>query len=254
MAKIISICNQKGGVGKTTSAINISAALAHYQRRVLLVDMDPQGNASQGLGFDISLLNKCVLDVLNDKQHIKKVIKKTDVPNLDLLPSKLKLASMDDLDSASNKYFILKDCLSLILDQYDYIIIDCPPSFGFLTLNALVASNTVLIPVQCEYFAMAAISQMLATISKIQATLNSCLSIEGFLLTMYDAKTNLDTEITIQVRSLFKENTFLTQIPRNISIPESNQRGEPVIVYRPTSSGALAYLSLAKEIIDHETI
>lgn len=252
MAKIISICNQKGGVGKTTSAINISAALAHFSRRVLLVDMDPQGNASQGLGFDISLLNKCVLDVLNDEQSIKKVIKKPVLPNLDLLPSKLKLASMDDLDSSENKYYILKNCLSKIDDQYDYIIIDCPPSFGFLTLNSLVASNTVIIPVQCEYFAMAAISQMLATISRIQASLNSSLSIEGFLLTMYDAKTNLDTEITIQVRSLFKENTFLTQIPRNISIPESNQKGEPVTTYRPTSSGALAYFSLAKEIIDHE--
>ena len=148
MAKIISICNQKGGVGKTTSAINISAALAHYSRRVLLVDMDPQGNASQGLGFDISLLSKCVLDVLNDGQNIKKVIKRTGVENLDLLPSKLKLASMDDFDSASNKYYILKDCLSLVEDDYDYIIIDCPPSFGFLTLNALVASNTVIIPVQ----------------------------------------------------------------------------------------------------------
>ena len=252
MAKIISICNQKGGVGKTTSAINISAALAHFGRRVLLVDMDPQGNASQGLGFDISLLNKCVLDVLNDDQSIKKVIKKTLIPNLDLLPSKLKLASMDDLDSSSNKHFILRNCLSKIDDQYDYVIIDCPPSFGFLTLNSLVASNTVIIPVQCEYFAMAAISQMLAAISRIQSSLNPSLSIEGFLLTMYDAKTNLDTEITIQVRSLFKENTFLTQIPRNISIPESNQKGEPVTTYRPTSSGALAYFSLAKEIMDHE--
>ena len=139
MAKIISICNQKGGVGKTTSAINISSALAHNGRRVLLVDMDPQGNASQGLGFDISLLTKCVLDVLNDDQSIKKVIKKTNWENLDLLPSKLKLASMDDLDSSSNKYHILKDCLMKIEDQYDYIIIDCPPSFGFLTLNSLVA-------------------------------------------------------------------------------------------------------------------
>ena len=253
MAKIISICNQKGGVGKTTSAINISSALAHNGRRVLLVDMDPQGNASQGLGFDISLLTKCVLDVLNDDQSIKKVIKKTNWENLDLLPSKLKLASMDDLDSSSNKYHILKDCLMKIEYQYDYIIIDCPPSFGFLTLNSLVASNTVIIPVQCEYFAMAAISQMLATISRIQSSLNPSLSIEGFLLTMYDAKTNMDTDITIQVRSLFKENTFLTQIPRNISIPESNQRGEPVTAYRPTSSGALAYFSLAKEIIYHET-
>jgi len=160
---------------------------------------------------------------------------------------------MDDLDSSSNKYHILKDCLMKIEDQYDYIIIDCPPSFGFLTLNSLVASNTVIIPVQCEYFAMAAISQMLATISRIQSSLNPSLSIEGFLLTMYDAKTNMDTDITIQVRSLFKENTFLTQIPRNISIPESNQRGEPVTAYRPTSSGALAYFALAKEIIDHET-
>lgn len=252
MAKIISICNQKGGVGKTTSAINISAALAHNKRRVLLVDMDPQGNASQGLGFDISLLNNCVLDVLNDGENIKDVIKKTKVEGLDVLPSKLKLASFDDLDSSSDRFFVLKECLRKVDNDYDYIIIDCPPSLGFLTLNALVASNSVIIPVQCEYFAMAAISQMLASISKIQANLNSSLGIEGFLLTMYDAKTNLDTEISVEVRSLFKENTFLTQIPRNISIPESNVRGEPVTVYRPTSSGALAYFALAKEIIDHE--
>lgn len=253
MARIISICNQKGGVGKTTSSINISSALAHYNRKVLLVDMDPQGNASQGLGVDISMLNKCILDVLNGNEAIDKVMLSTKVDNLYLLPSKLKLASLDDLDNETEGRFnILKDVIDKVKDRFDYIIIDCPPSLGFLTYNALVASNTVLIPVQCEYFAMAAISQMLASISNIQNYLNPSLSIEGFLLTMYDSKTNLDTDIAMEVRDLFKENTFHTKVPRNISVPESNMRGEPVTVYRPTSSGALAYFAVAKEIMDRE--
>ncbi|MCR5505714.1 MAG: AAA family ATPase [Bacilli bacterium] len=254
MAKIIAIANQKGGVGKTTTAINLSAALAHFNRRVLLIDMDPQGNASRGLGVDISLINKCVFDVLLGDTNINKIIRKTPQKTLDLLPSKLSLASIElgQADLGDEPYSLLKKALENIKKDYDYFIIDCPPSLGILTMNALTAANTILIPVQCEYFAMEAVTRMLASITQVQTNYNPDLGIEGFLLTMYDAKTRLGTEISAQIRGLFKENTFLTQIPRNISVPESNMHGLPVTIFRPSSSGALAYFSLAKEVMDHE--
>ncbi len=251
--KIIAVANHKGGVGKTTTAINLSAALAHFGRHVLLVDIDPQGNSSRGLGVDVTLINKSIFEVLSGTVDISSAIKKTMMKNLELLPSKLMLASIDTtFGSMVDPYMALKRKLDSLDNRYDYVIIDCPPSLGVLTINALNAANTVLIPVQCEYFAMEAVSTILATISNVQASTNKELGIEGFLMTMYDAKTTLGTEIASQVRGLFKENTFLTQIPRNVSIPESNVKGLPVTIYRPSSSGALAYFSLAKEVIDHE--
>lgn len=255
MTKIIAIANQKGGVGKTTTAISLSSSLAHFNRKVLLLDMDPQGNSSRGVGTDVSILSRNIYDALLKGYDINKIIKKTPMKNLDLIPANLKLASTESEIGMMNKqpYFLLKDTIAALKKDYDYIIIDCPPSLGLLSINALVASDSVLIPVQCEYFAMEAVAQILATISRLQADYNPNLVIEGFLLTMYDSRTRLGTEISTQVRGLFKENTFLTQIPRNVSLPEASARGIPITLYRPSSSGSLAYLSLAREVIDHET-
>jgi len=254
MPKIIAVANQKGGVGKTTTAISLAASLAHFDRRVLLLDMDPQGNSSRGYSIDITLINKSMYDVLVRDADINKVVRKTMIKNVDILPANLKLASTDAEvnNHVANPFFLLKNAINKLHKHYDYIIIDCPPSLGLLNINALVAASSVIIPVQCEYFAMEAVAQILSSISKIQTSYNKELQIEGFLLTMYDSRTRLCVEVSTQVRGLFKENTFLTQIPRNISLPESSARGLPITLYRPFSAGSLAYLNLAKEILEHE--
>ena len=251
MAFIISIANQKGGVGKTTTAINLSAVLAK-NNKVLLIDMDPQGNASRGLGIDILSLRKTVYDVLLSNYPLERAINIDNGCNVDILPSNLHLASLDadlQVNHINEPFYLLKNALAKLKRNYDYIIIDCPPSLGLLSINSLVASNSVIIPVQCEYFAMEAVAAILSTIRKIQNSYNNDLKIEGFLLTMYDSRTSLCTEISQQVRGLFKENTFSTVIPRNISLPEASARGEPVTNFRPSSQGSMAYLSLAREIL-----
>ncbi|MCR5349055.1 MAG: AAA family ATPase [Bacilli bacterium] len=255
MTRIIAIANQKGGVGKTTTSINLSAALAHLKRNVLLVDMDPQGNAGRGLGIDISLLEHTVYDALMGTKNAKDVIQKTDIEGLSALPANLRLASLEASlykEPVEEPFALLGKALEPVLGSYDYVIIDCPPSLGLLSINAMACANSVLIPVQCEYFAMEALAAILSSISNIQNQWNPKLRIEGFLLTMYDARTQLGTEIASEVRRLFKENTFLVSIPRNQSVSESQARQMPVTSFRPTSQGAVAYFSLAREVIDHE--
>ena len=245
MTRVISVANQKGGVGKTTTAINLSSALAQNGKKVLLVDFDSQGNATRGLGLQVTQMPLTVFDAVTNSTDINLIIKRSKVSNLDIVPANLRLASLDTY------FYLLKDCLSKIKEKYDFILIDCPPSLGLLCLNALVASDSVLIPVQCEYFAMEAVASILSSITKIQKDYNPSLKIEGFLLTMYEANTSLCTEVAQQVRGLFKENTFLTSIPRNISIPEASAHGEAVTTYRPSAKGSVAYFALAREILDY---
>ena len=255
MARVIAIANQKGGVGKTTTAINLSSGLTKFGKKVLLLDMDPQGNAGYGVGIDSGSAEKTMLGVLRKDYPAKEAIVPTAFGQLDMIPSNLTLASLEASlfqQPVEHPFLLLKEAMGDVQSSYDYIIIDCPPSLGLLSLNALAFSNSVLIPVQCEYFAMEAVAAILSTISQVQKGENPDLKIEGFLLTMYDSRTQLGTEIATEVRKLFKENTFLVSIPRNQSVAESQARQQPVTAFRPSSSGAQAYFSLAREVLDHD--
>jgi len=255
MGKIIAIANQKGGVGKTTTAINLACSLAKYGRSVLLIDLDPQGNCSRGIGVDASLLKYTVADFILGEVPFEKALRKTSDEKVRLLPSNLDLAAFESrcsLKGISPEITLLRDAMANSKDQFDYVLIDCPPSLGFLSLNALTASNEVLIPVQCEYFAMEAVAQVLSSINNIRMTTNPTLDILGFLLTMYDNRNKLSTEVTSEVMSTFNEKAFITRIPRNITLAESQVVGKPAYIYKPKASGSLAYMSLAREIIADE--
>jgi len=251
LGKIISIANQKGGVGKTTTSINLGACLAYIGKKVLIVDIDPQGNATSGAGIDKGDVNECVYDVLVDDTDIKKVIQETTVENLSVVPSTIQLAGAEiELVPTISREVRLKRALDEVRDQFDFILIDCPPSLGLLTINALTASDSVLIPVQCEYYALEGLSQLLNTVRIVQKHLNQDLMIEGVLLTMLDARTNLGLQVIQEVKKYFQNKVYQTVIPRNIRLSEAPSHGQPIIIYDPRSRGAEVYLELAKEVAE----
>ena len=261
MGKIIAIVNQKGGVGKTTTSINLSASLGVLDKKVLLVDLDPQGNATTGVGVDKNDISSSIYEVLTKKETIENSIIKTKSKNLWLLPAYLNLAGVDmelielerkakETGEKFNRVVRLKEELGKVRENFDFILIDCPPSLGILTTNALAAADSVLIPVQCEYFALEGIMQLLNTIMLAQKSLNPNLEIEGVLLTMLDSRTNLGIEVVDDIRKFFKEKVYNTIIPRLIRLTEAPSHGEPIIAYDPKSRGSAAYLNLAKEVIE----
>ena len=257
MGKIISLVNQKGGVGKTTTSINLSSSLAFLGKKVLLVDLDSQGNATTGVGINKGDIDKSMYEVLKGEVDIKNAILKTDYYGLYVVPASINLAGLDiELleKSRTEESFVkgaqLKQQLDKIKDSFDYIILDCPPSLGLITTNALTASNSAMIPVQCEFYALEGITQLLRTIMLVQKGLNPNLNIEGVLLTMLDSRTNLGFEVVEEIRKFFKEKVFNTIIPRLVRLTEAPSHGEPIIVYDPKSRGAEAYINLAKEVID----
>ncbi|MBO5138777.1 MAG: ParA family protein [Bacilli bacterium] len=257
MGKIISLVNQKGGVGKTTTSINLSASLAVLGKKVLLIDLDPQGNTTTGVGINKADIERSVYDVLIDNCSIEDALIKTKYKGLYVLPATINLAGIDIelLEKSQNtpgfsKGSQLKRHLDSISANFDYMIIDCPPSLGLITTNALTASNSVIIPVQCEFFALEGIMQLLNTVMLAQKTLNPTLEIEGVLLTMLDSRTNLGFEVVDDIRKYFKEKVYNTIIPRLIRLTEAPSHGEPIIAYDPKSRGSEAYLNLAKEVIE----
>nr|WGD58023.1 sporulation initiation inhibitor protein Soj [Bacillus subtilis]WGD83965.1 sporulation initiation inhibitor protein Soj [Bacillus subtilis]WGD94615.1 sporulation initiation inhibitor protein Soj [Bacillus subtilis] len=250
MGKIIAITNQKGGVGKTTTSVNLGACLAYIGKRVLLVDIDPQGNATSGLGIEKADVEQCVYDILVDDADVIDIIKATTVENLDVIPATIQLAGAEiELVPTISREVRLKRALEAVKQNYDYIIIDCPPSLGLLTINALTASDSVVIPVQCEYYALEGLSQLLNTVRLVQKHLNTDLMIEGVLLTMLDARTNLGIQVIEEVKKYFRDKVYKTVIPRNVRLSEARpSHGKPIILYDPRSRGAEVYLDLAKEV------
>ncbi len=249
MGKIISVANQKGGVGKTTTTVNLSTILAKKGKKVLLIDTDPQGNATSGLGVskDVEL---SVYDILIGDTEFDETLQETAIKNLKVCPSNISLAGAEvQLVSMMSREQRLKTKLDKIKDQYDYILIDCPPSLGLITLNAFTASDSVLIPVQCEYFALEGLGQLLNTVNLVKKHLNKNLEIEGALLTMYDARTNLSNQVVKEVKKYFEDKVYKTVIPRNVRLSEAPSYGMPITVYDPRSKGAKAYEKFAKELL-----
>ncbi len=251
MGKVIAIANQKGGVGKTTTAVNLSACLGKKGKKTLLIDIDPQGNSSSGLGVDPREVEFSVYDCIINDVDMDEVITKTEFDNLWICPSNINLAGAElELVTKAEREFVLKKAISKIKDDYDFILIDCPPSLGLITLNSFAATDSVLVPIQCEYYALEGLSQLTNTIKMVKKALNPELALEGVLLTMFDARTNLSIQVVDEVKKFFREKVFVTVIPRNVRLSEAPSFGQPIIEYDKNSRGAESYSQLADEVIE----
>ena len=250
MGKIISIANQKGGVGKTTTTINLAAALGEAGKKVLIIDMDPQGNTTSGVGIDKNDLDDTIYELMLGDCSINECIVRNVIENVSVIPSNVNFAAAEvELIGIEKQEYILKKEMDFIKDQYDYIVIDCPPSLSTLTVNALTTSDSVLVPIQCEYYALEGLSQLIHTINLIKQRLNSSIDIEGVVFTMYDSRTNLSQQVVENVRANFAYNVFDTVIPRNTRLAEAPSYGMPILMYDPKAPGSEAYRNLAKELI-----
>ena len=251
MGKIISISNQKGGVGKTTTSVSLAASLGILEKKVLLIDADPQGNSSTGIGINSEDFNLSIYDVLLKNCKARDAVIKTSSPNLDLIPANIDLVAIEiELVDIPKREYVFKNVFSEIINDYDFLIIDCPPSLGLITLNALTASNSVIIPIQCEYYALEGLAKLLNTIKGVQNIHNNILEIEGILLTMFDSRLRLSKQVKEDVKKHFGNMVFNTIIPRNVSLGEAPSHGESIIVYNATSKGSKSYIKFAQEIIN----
>ena len=253
MGRIIAIANQKGGVGKTTTAINLSACLAEAGQKVLVIDIDPQGNTTSGLGIAKDEIENTIYEVMLQEIDISEAICRNVFENMDIIPSNVNLAGAEiDLIDAEDREYILKNGIAEIREQYDYIILDCPPSLSMLTVNAMTASNTVLVPIQCEYYALEGLTQLIHTINLVKKKLNPTLELEGVVFTMYDSRTNLSLQVVENVKDNLQQNIYKTIIPRNIRLAEAPSHGLPINIYDTKSSGAESYRLLAQEVMNKE--
>ena len=253
MGRVIVIANQKGGVGKTTTAINIAASLAAAEKRVLLIDTDPQGNSTSGLGIERDSLEGSLYDIYSEATEIDKVILKTNLDYLDIIPSNIDLVGAElEIISRDNREEILRTAIEPLKSVYDYLFIDCPPSLSLLTINALVAADSLLVPMQCEYYALEGISSLMKTLALVKDSYNTSIDIEGILLTMFDIRNTLSNQVAAELREHFGDNVYKTIIPRNVTLAEAPSHGKPVILYDIHSKGAQSYLALAKEVMGDE--
>ena len=253
MGRVIAVANQKGGVGKTTTAINLSACLAEKGQKVLAIDMDPQGNMTSGLGIDKDEVEKNIYDLMIGQVGVEEVLQKEAIENLDIIPTSIDLSAAEiELIGVDDKEFIIRNAIAPIKDNYDYIIIDCPPSLSMLTINAMTTADSVLVPIQCEYYALEGLSQLIHTVELVKERLNPILEIEGVVFTMYDARTNLSLQVVENVKENLQQNIYKTIIPRNIRLAEAPSYGKPVIYYDTRCKGTEAYKELAEEFIELE--